>query len=117
LHEIVQLTLRAIEDRARVYRNTVVAVSLVVLAAPVLALVLWSARPLAAWLISIPITIVFLWYDRWIVDRWRRQVMTQCASRGLDLAVVLQILPSQRHLPENTLAGMLEELRAFKARR
>jgi hypothetical protein len=115
LLEAINLTLRAFEDRARLYRNVVVAVSLVSVASLLTALVWWRAWPLAGLILAVPIAGVFLFLDDCRVLRWQGEILRLCQTRGLDTTQFVDTISQFKHLPRNSLQGMLLALSTAKA--
>jgi hypothetical protein len=107
LLDAIDSTVRTIENRARLYRNLVVAIS----AVPVLSiffLVLfrhWIA--LAGLVILVPLTGAFLFFDSRLVRRWRAGIVEMARFRDLDEGNFVKTISAFRHLPPNALKAML----------
>jgi hypothetical protein len=115
MRDAIELTLRAIESRARLYRNIVVIVSLSIVGAPIVALVSWSWWPLA-WLAVLPVVVAtYLALDTSLVRRWNRRVTAVCLAQGIPLAEFAKTVGSIRTLPQGTVHGMLATLRPAAA--
>lgn len=104
------LTTRLLDRRGRGYRNLVVAVVLIGLAAPVVALLKWDWRPLLGGLLVMPAVGVGLTLDARTVARWRRAVLDAWVAGRLDLAVLRDSFTSVKPLPARTLAGLFDPL-------
>jgi hypothetical protein len=106
----IQFTLLTIEGRARLHRNVVVAVSLVMLATPVVSLYLRSWRTLWLIVLLVPIVLIYLAMDAVLVRRWRLMVIAACESERVSLLDFRQTVTSLKHLPEATVRGMIATL-------
>jgi hypothetical protein len=113
MREAVQVTVAAIERRAWLYRNTMVAVAVLIVGCPLAAMLTRSLWPLAGWLLSVPITALFLWCDRRAVDAWCATMIATCAKHQLSLSHVVAVIQAQKHLPAETVGRMLNELVRF----
>ena len=103
-------TVRLIERRARAYRDIVVAVSL--LGLMVLGWALWwrSVRPLALLLLLVPLTLLCLWQDRWLLNGWRARLLADWKAGAVDFAALRSTLLANPTLPKTTVAAMLDSL-------
>jgi len=113
--EAIDLTSRTFEDRARLYRNLVVAVSLVSIASLLSALLCWRAWPLAGLILLVPLSGGFVFLDGRLVERWRSGIVGMNESRGLDVSLFRSTISQFKHLPANTLQAMLATLAACGA--
>lgn len=105
-----RLTTRLLDRRSRGYRNLVVAVVLIGLAAAVVALVAWDWRPLLGGLLAVPAVGVGLTLDARRVADWRREVLAAWVAGRLDLGVLRDTFTSVKPLPARTLAGLFDPL-------
>jgi hypothetical protein len=110
LLEAIDMTLATFEDRGRLYRNLVVAVSLVSLGSILTALLCWRGLPLAGLIIVVPLTGAFIYLDTRRVSAWRNSVLSMCRTRGLDLALFCNTVSQLKHLPQGSLQSMLATL-------
>jgi len=110
LLDAVNFTSRVLEKRFRLYRNLVVAVSLVSLVSLVTSIVWWRPWPLAGLILLIPFTGGFLFLDSRRISRWRNEIVRMCETRTLELAVFVDTISRFRHFPPRTLQGMLASL-------
>lgn len=110
LLEAVNLTLRTIERRARVYRNVAVGFSLTVLGVALAALVLRRWGVLAGWAVLPLFVPGFFFLDGRIVRGWRDRVFLMRDQRGLKLTQLEETLTAFRYLPAATLRSMLAML-------
>ncbi|MEO2091194.1 MAG: hypothetical protein ABGY75_17160, partial [Gemmataceae bacterium] len=104
------LTTRLLDRRGRGYRNLIVAVTLIGLAAPVSALAACDWRPLLGGLLAVPAVGVGLTLDARRVARWRQDVLAAWVAGRLDLAVLRDSFTSVKPLPARTLAGLFDPL-------
>jgi hypothetical protein len=107
LLDAIDITVRAIEDRARLYRNLVVAVSTVSMLSILWAVLFRQWLALAALVLLVPLTGAFLFFDSRLVRRWRAGIIEMTGSRGLDSATFLKTISGFRHLPPSALKAML----------
>ena len=106
----IDATIRLLQSRARDYRDLVMAVS--VLGIVALGWSAWwrSVRPLALFLLLLPLCLEFLWHDRRLLNRWRRPLLEDWAAGSLDFAALRGALLANPALPAGTLAAMLTSL-------
>ena len=114
LLEAINLTLRAMEQRTRCYRNLVVGVSLTLLGSLTLALVFRKWILLGGWLAPPLLVGCFLYLDARTVRAWRDRILEMRDQRGLDVAALEQTLTVLRHIPEATLRSMFTILNSEK---
>jgi hypothetical protein len=110
--DAIDITLRAIEDRARLYRNLVVAVNIVLMLSIVLAVLLRQWLFLAGLILLVPLTGGFLFFDSQLVQRWKTGILEMSRLRGLDVASFSKTISGFRHVPPNSLKAMLSMLPA-----
>jgi hypothetical protein len=106
-YELTRLTL---ESRSRRFRNLVVWVVAIWLAAAATAAVLWSWKPLLGWLLAVPACGLFVTLDARAVARWRADLLDEWAAGRLDLDALHDGLTAIKLLPTGTIAGMLAPL-------
>jgi hypothetical protein len=106
----IDITVRAIEDRARLYRNLVMAVSAVSLGSILLAVLFRQWLALTGLVLLVPLTGGFLFFDSRLVRRWRAGIVEMMGLRGLDSATFLKTISGFHHLPPNALKAMLETI-------
>src|SRR5215469_1389530 len=86
LVESLNVTLRTMERRLRLYRNLVICVSLAMFGSLIIALVFRKWMVLSGWL-AIPLFVGYFFYlDSRTVRVWRDQVLAMQKERGLDIA-------------------------------
>jgi len=107
LLDAIDITVRAIEDRARLYRNLVVAVSAVSVLSIILAVVFRQWLALTGLVLLVPLTGGFLFFDSRLVRRRRAGIVEMMGLRGLDSATFLKTISGFRHLPPSALKAML----------
>jgi hypothetical protein len=112
LPDAIDITLRAIEGRARLYRNLAVAVSLVSVLSVCLAIFLRRWLALAGLIILVPLTGAYLLLDSRLLGLWRTRIVEMVRSRGLDVATFTKVIAGFRHIPPNSLRAMLSTLSA-----
>ena len=106
----IKATLRAMELRARLYRNLVVSVVTVALASLLSSALLWSWVPLLGMSLLVPLSGGFLLLDSRRLRRWRAEVINLWRFADLDLGVFEKSIRLDRRLPAHTLEGMLATL-------
>jgi hypothetical protein len=77
--------------------------------------VLWaavtrSAAPLAAILLLVPVSGLFLLADRMLVNRWRSELDAAWTRRDIDLSALSGAIRAMPALPKETVEGMLAAL-------
>jgi hypothetical protein len=105
--------LRAIEKRARLYRNTVVLAAAVAVVSPIASIAASSFRPLAFWSLLFPLVASFLLLDSRVVFAWRDKISKSCVEGNLrlkDLKIALEQTP---RAPSRTVAAMVVSLPAL----
>jgi hypothetical protein len=110
LLDAVNLTSRVLEGRMRLYRNLVVAVSLVSLLSMLSALLCWHPWPLAGLILLPALTGGFLVLDSRRVSQWHDEIMRMCQTRALDLPAFVDLVSRLTHLPSHSVQGMLDTL-------
>jgi hypothetical protein len=112
LLEAVDLTLSTLGARARCYRNLVVAVCLVATTSLLTALVLKQVLALLGFILLVPLTGGFTFFDKRQVMRWREQILKMRDDRNLDLGLFSHTIAKLKHLPQGTIQAMLATLPA-----
>ena len=110
LLDAIDITVRTIEGRARLYRNLVVAVSAVSVLSILLAVLFRQWLALAGLVLLVPLTGGFLFFDSRLVRRWRAGIVEMTRLRSLDRATFLKTISGFRHLPQNALKAMLSTI-------
>ena len=110
LLDAIDITVRTIEGRARLYRNLVVAVSAVSVLSILLAVLFRQWLALAGLVLLVPLTGGFLFFDSRLVRRWRAGIVEMARLRSLDRATFLNTISGFRHLPPNALKAMLSTI-------
>jgi hypothetical protein len=106
----IEATIRAIEQRARYFRNQIVLVVAVSLAPVTWALLAHSTRPLAGAMLLIPVLGAFVFADHRVVDEWRSGLLAQWAASDLDFAALRSAIRAHPAFPRETTEGMLATL-------
>ena len=112
LLEAIDLTVRAIEGRARLYRDLVVAVSAVSMLSILLSILFHRWLLLTGLVLLAPLTGGFLFFDSRLVRRWRAGIVEMASLRSLDRTTFQKTISGFRQLPPNTLKSMLSTLPA-----
>ena len=110
LLDAIDITVRTIEGRARLYRNLVVAVSAVSVLSILLAVLFRQWLALTGLVLLVPLTGGFLFFDSRLVRRWRAAIVEMGRFRSLDRATFLKTISGFRHLPPNALKAMLSTI-------
>jgi hypothetical protein len=110
LLDAIDITVRAIEDRARLYRNLVVAVSAGSVLSILLSVLFRQWLALTGLVLLVPLTGRFLFFDSRLVRRWRARIVEMLRLRGLDRATFLKTMSGFRRLPPNALKAMLSTI-------
>src|SRR5580704_4090640 len=103
LLDAIDITIRTIEDRARLYRNLVVAVSAVSVLSIILSVLFRQWLALTGLVLLVPLTGGFLFFDSRLVRRWRGGIVEMMVLRGLDSVTFRNTISGFRHLPANAL--------------
>jgi len=112
LLETIDVTLRTIEERARLYRNLVVAVSAVSVLSVLFAVFFRQWLPLAGLIILVPLTGAYLILDSRLLHLWRAGIVEMQRLRGLDVTAFSKTISGFRHVPPNSLDAMISTLPA-----
>jgi hypothetical protein len=110
LVDAIGTTLRTIEDRAKLYRNLVVAVSMVSLASVMLASFSRQWPAFSGLIFIVPLTGGFLFLDSHMVLQWRAGILQMARLRSLDLAMFAKTISGFRQIPPDSLKAMLATL-------
>ena len=114
LLESLNVTLRTMERRLRLYRNLVFCVSVTMFGSLIIALVFRRWMVLSGWLV-IPLFVgCFFYLDSRTVRTWRDRVLAMRDERGLDIAQLEQTLATMRYIPEATRHSMFALLSSEK---
>jgi hypothetical protein len=108
--EAIDLTLRTIERRARLYRNLVAGVVAMPMGSLVSALCFRSWWPLLGVCLLVPATGIYLAVDSWQVRRWAQGILDLRRTKGLDVESFSSIVLTHPWIPKRTVGGMLERL-------
>jgi hypothetical protein len=106
----INLTLRAIEERTRLYRGLIVVVSVSSVLALLLAAILRSGTPLLGFGLLVPFAGGYLVLDGRRVSRWRKSILDLWCERDLNLALFAKSVSAYPSVPPRTLEGMLSAL-------
>lgn len=106
----INLTLRAIEERASLYKGLIVLVSVTSVLALILAALLRSWIPLLGFGLLVPLASGYLLLDGRHVNRWRMNILELWCQRGLNLALFAKSISAYPSVPPRTLDGMLSAI-------
>lgn len=106
----IDLTTQTIDNRAKYYRNLVVAVVLTSLASMGWALVSWSLSPLSGLFLIFPICGLFFFIDAKLLNEWRDQLFQSWVKKDIDFCGLCDAVNAISILPKDTLQGMLATL-------
>ena len=107
LLDAIDRTVRTIEDRTRLYRNLLVAVTAVSVLSIFFMVIFRHWIALTGLVILVPLTGAFLFLDSRLVRRWRAGIVEMARFRGLDGENFVKTISAFRHLPPNALKAML----------
>jgi len=110
LLDAIDITLRTIEDRARLYRNLVVGVSVVSVLSILLAVLFRQWVALTGLVLLVPLTGGFLFIDSRRIRHWRAEILERFLMRGLDLTMFRKTISGFGHLPTDSLQAMLSTI-------
>lgn len=111
----INMTLRAIEERARLYRGLIVIVSVTSVLSLLLAALLRSWTPLLGFGLLVPLAGGYLLLDGKRVGDWRKDILESWGSGNLNLAVFAKAIAAYPTIPPRTLDGMLSTLPKFSS--
>ena len=103
-------TTQTIDNRARYFRNQVVAVVIVGMVSIVGAMVAWTLWPLTGLLLLVPICGMFSLFDGKLLNDWRSHLLASWAKQEVDFwgfRAAMEAIPT---LPKATLQSMLDTL-------
>lgn len=106
----IELTLHTIEQRARLYRKLVVAVSVLLVCSVMTSMIVRSWWPLSGLLLIVAATAAYLALDARLVRGWIRRVFRLRDTEGLNLESLSGAMLSYPFIPPVTLRAMLDEL-------
>jgi hypothetical protein len=110
LLDAVEYTVRTIEDRARLYRNLVVSVSIVSILSVVLAVTFRQWIGLAGFLLLSPMTGSFLILDIRRTRLWRLHILKKSRKRELHIPTFRKTISAFAYLPASSLQAMLSTI-------
>jgi hypothetical protein len=103
----IDLTITAIDQRSRIFRNQVVAIVIVIFFPIVAAIALRTLWPLTFLLALAPVCGLFVWFDIRQVARWHSTILEMWARRDIGLLAFTHAMRANKMLPEATLNSML----------
>ena len=113
LLDAVEYTVRTIEDRARLYRNLVISVSMVSILSVLLAITLRQWIALAGLLLLSPMTGSFLILDIRRTRQWRLHILKKYRKRELHIPTFRKTISAFAYLPASSLQAMLSTISHF----
>src|SRR5262245_47733824 len=106
----LELTLRTIELRAKLYRRTVVITSALLVSLPLSGAVLRSWFPFLALILVVPVTATFCVLDNRQVCRWRDSILQLWTTANLDIASFSEFVSRNPMVPQQTFRAMIASL-------
>ena len=106
----IDLTISAVTERARNFRNQVVAVVVAGTLSLVGAVALRMFWPLTGLVTLVPVCGLFLWLDTARVAKWRWAILAMWLQRDIELLAFGHAIRAVPNLPEPTLNSMLSLL-------
>jgi hypothetical protein len=106
----IERTTATIENRARYFRNLVIAVVVLCLATAVWAVVMRAPAALPGLLFLAPLAGSFFFADSGLLEQWRAELLAGWVRRDLDFAALRAALASTPTLPKQTVLAMLATL-------
>ena len=106
----IEQTTRAIDERARYYRNLIVVVVVVILGSMIWTAFLWNWIPLLGFLVLFPICGMYFFLDGRLLQSWRSQLLEPWCQRELDLLAFRPAIEAVPGLPSDSLCSMLATL-------
>ena len=108
--QLLELTVRAVERRVRIYRLFSLAVGLFCVGIVLSAVFLRTGWPFAAFLLLVPVVAIDIAIDRRVVQGWARETLAFIETGRVTLDECEYILRAHPSFPAATLTGMLTEL-------
>jgi hypothetical protein len=106
----IDLTLRTVEQRVRLYRWVMIAFLILLVGSVGLSLVVRLWWPLTGLILTVPAMASYLALDGRAVRRWASQIQDLRNSHGLSLQVFSGMILAHPLIPKGTAKGMLAEL-------
>jgi hypothetical protein len=106
----IQATLTTIRNRARLYRNLVVCVSVVVIGSAVVAAIFRSVIPLIAFSMLVPLVGLYFVLDNRSTRLWGKHLLELWSEGKVDLGAFSAAMGAYPFVPRGTLEGMLSAL-------
>jgi len=103
----IQATLTAIQNRARLYRNLVVSVTVVVIGSVILAVIFRSVIPLLGLLLLVPLAGTYFVLDTRCTRLWSKHILGMWVEGELNLTAFSGAISAHQYVPRGTLEGML----------
>jgi len=108
--DAIDRTTQTVDNRAKQFRNLIVAVTLVSVGATLWAGLAWSWLPLTGILLLVPVCGLYLFLDGKLLNQWRKELFVTWASGEIDFWAFHEAIKPISRLPEDTLKSMLETL-------
>lgn len=106
----IDITLKAIEKRAKNYRNLIALVVMVGIGSISSAIVTWTLAPVAGLLFIFPVCGLFFFLDSIQLNKWRSTLLISWIREELDFWAFRDVIRVNPHLPKLTVQGMIETL-------
>lgn len=111
---VIDLTIAAVAQRAKNFRNQVVTLVLLSLVAAIGAIVLYNFLVFTFLIVLIPVCGLFLWFDTKLIAHWRSMILSNWAQRNIELNAFDHAMRAVPKLPESTINSMLDSLSILK---
>ncbi len=108
--EALNATLSTIARRAKLYRNLIISVAMLSVLSILISVIIRSWLPLCGIVLVVPLTGGFLLLDSRQVRRWQANMMEMWRFRHLNLKEFEKMISGFRHVPAQSLDGMLSTL-------
>ena len=106
----IDQTTKAIDTRAKYFRNLIVAVTMLCLSSLGWAIAARTLSPLSGLLLLFPLCSFFFLLDGSILDHWRSRLVEIWIQKNMDFKIFCDVISAVQGLPKNTLASMLATL-------
>ncbi len=106
----IDQTTKMIDNRARYFRNLVVAVVVLTLGSLGWAAVTWTFLPLSGLLLLLPLCGRFFFLDAKLLNDWRSQLLDAWVKNDIEFRGFCDAVSAIPTLPKNTIQSMLATL-------
>ena len=109
-HTAIDQTTTTLDQRAKHFRNLIVAVTFVGLGSILWAGLTWSWLPLSGTFLLMPFCGLYLFYDERLLNKWRQALLSAWDRGEIDLSAFHDAMISISTLPTNSIQSMLATL-------